>query len=205
MKEQLTINTATQTCDQQIFSKRKSAVNGQMSMVKCSPRGFTLVETLVAIAILIIAVVGPISLIGDALHKLYYAKDQMIAINLAQEGIEAVRQIRDSNMLSGDTWTKDFGNGDCAGPLNCIVDAPAAIPVEKCTGGCGTIVYIDPSDGFYHQYSSPSGVVIPTNFSRQINTSINVDEATVTSTVTWKTGGDSGTVSVSENHFKWAI
>ena len=58
-------------------------------------RGFTLVETLIAIAILLIAVVGPISLIGDALHKLYYAKDQMIAINLAQEGIEVVRQRRD--------------------------------------------------------------------------------------------------------------
>lgn len=67
---------------------------------KHSQRGFTLMETLVAIAILLIAVVGPMSIIGRSLPQSAYARDHAIAINLAQEGIEAVRQKRDSNMIN---------------------------------------------------------------------------------------------------------
>ena len=60
-----------------------------------SNRGFTLMETLVAISILLIAVVAPMSTIGGALSFIYIARDQMIAVNFAQEGIEVVRQKRD--------------------------------------------------------------------------------------------------------------
>ena len=62
--------------------------------------GFTLLETMVAIAILLVAVTGPISIIGDSLHKLYYARDQMVAVNLAQEGIESVRTTAETSMLN---------------------------------------------------------------------------------------------------------
>lgn len=50
-KGQLTINTATRTCDTQIFAGRKSAVKGQRSHVKCSPSGFTIVEMTVSLGL----------------------------------------------------------------------------------------------------------------------------------------------------------
>lgn len=83
---------------------------------KHSKKGFTLLETLVAISILLIAVVGPMSIIGRSLPQSAYARDHAIAVNLAQEGIEAVRQKRDSNMLdkwnSGpSSWDSGLGNG----------------------------------------------------------------------------------------------
>lgn len=157
-------------------------------------KGFTLVETLIAIAILLVAVVGPISLIGDALHKLYYAKDQMIAINLAQEGIEVVRARRDSNMLDG---VVDWDSGVTAGSY--LVDASLATITS--TVGVQQPVYL--SAGFYKQ-----GVVATaTQFARLITiTSVVAGrELKVVSTVTWKTGGNTGAVTASEYLFKWAI
>lgn len=50
-KEQLTINIVTRTSDWRIFAKRKFAVKGQMSVVKCPQEGFTLVELLVTLGI----------------------------------------------------------------------------------------------------------------------------------------------------------
>ena len=58
-------------------------------------RGLTMVETLVAISILTIAVIGPLGIIAQALHTSYYTRDQMTAYYLAQEPIEYVRNLRD--------------------------------------------------------------------------------------------------------------
>lgn len=192
-RRQLTINTALRTGNWQIFALRKSAVKRQTSNVKRSSSGFTLVETLIAIAILLTAVVGPISLIGDALHKLYYAKDQMIAINLAQEGIEVVRQRRDSNMLGG-TVAWDFG----ISANDYLVDASSGT-ITPTTGA--QPVYLN--GGFYKQGVSATA----TQFTRLVTiTSIVAGrELKVVSTVNWKTGGQTGTITVSEYLFKWAI
>lgn len=163
-------------------------------------RGFTLVETLIAIAILLTAVVGPISLIGDALHKLYYAKDQMIAINLAQEGIEAVRQVRDSNMLAGG-WDAGISNGyylvDSGIQTAPLISTPCDV---ACVADLKPI-YLDSSLGLYRQNT----VSTATQFSRIVYiSSVNANEIMASSTVKWKTGGQAGTVSVSEYLFNWA-
>ena len=63
-------------------------------------RGMTLIETLVAVTILTVAIVAPMSLTMQSLSSAYYARDQVIAANLAQEAIEAVRSVRDGNTLS---------------------------------------------------------------------------------------------------------
>jgi prepilin-type N-terminal cleavage/methylation domain-containing protein len=63
-------------------------------------RGLTLVETLVAISILTIAVVGPLGIIGQALHSSYYTRDQVTAYYLSQEAIEYVRNLRDMQSIN---------------------------------------------------------------------------------------------------------
>lgn len=60
----------------------------------------TLIETLVAISILTVAIVGPMSLTMQSLAAAFYARDQITAFNLAQEAIESVRSVRDGNILS---------------------------------------------------------------------------------------------------------
>lgn len=181
-------------------------------------RGFTLLETMVAIAVLLIAVVAPISLIGDALHKLYYAKDEIIAINLAQEGIEVIRATGASSMLQGQSISEKIMQGSAGSPpvVNYLVDIDSITAAGKpdqtlryCNSTCIVnyqSVYLD-SNGLYRQNNGgPSGSWTKTQFNRLVTaTEIAVTrEIKIESKVTWNTGGQSGTITVMESIFNWA-
>ncbi len=62
-------------------------------------RGFTLVETLVAITILLLVIIGPITAAQKGIKNAYYASEQLTAVFLAQEAIEGVREMRDRQAL----------------------------------------------------------------------------------------------------------
>jgi len=61
--------------------------------------GFSLVETLVAIAILLIVIVGPMSIASQANISTNFANQQVTAYFLAQEGLELVQKGRDDLLL----------------------------------------------------------------------------------------------------------
>lgn len=63
-------------------------------------KGFTLIETLVAISLLMVALVAPMTLAAQSLTAAYYARNQVTAFYLAQEGIEIVRAVRDANIIA---------------------------------------------------------------------------------------------------------
>ncbi len=60
---------------------------------------FTLVETLVAITVLVTAVVAPLTISASSLFQARHSRDQIVATYLAQESIEMVRYIRDRNLM----------------------------------------------------------------------------------------------------------
>lgn len=62
-------------------------------------KGFTLIETLVAISLLVVAISAPMSLAAQSLSSAFYARDQITAFHLAQEAIEALRSVRDRNIM----------------------------------------------------------------------------------------------------------
>lgn len=62
-------------------------------------KGLTLVESLVAISVLVIAVFGPMSIVAQSIRTAYLTRDQMTAFYLAQEAIEHVRNVKDKNSL----------------------------------------------------------------------------------------------------------
>src|SRR5688572_14888059 len=94
-------------------------------------QGFTFVETLVAIAILLMAIAAPLTLGSQGLAASRVARDQVIATYLAQEAIEYARNIRDGNTLAGNPWLQ--GLEDCIDDI-CMLDVPAG-RIERCTGG----------------------------------------------------------------------
>ena len=79
---------------------RAQCARGSLPAVgKISARGFTLVETLVAVTLLTVAIVAPMTLTSKSLAAAYFAKDQITSFHLAQEAIETVRHARDHNIL----------------------------------------------------------------------------------------------------------
>lgn len=64
--------------------------------------GFTLIEIMIAVFILSIAIVGTYGAFSIMVTLTTNASDRLIASYLAQEGIEIVRNIRDTNWLAND-------------------------------------------------------------------------------------------------------
>lgn len=77
--------------------------------------GFTLVETLVAISILLVGVSAAFAAAQSGLSSTTAVKDRITAIFLAQEGMEMVRNLKDENLLeqnlSGDANSPYWLNG----------------------------------------------------------------------------------------------
>jgi len=72
-------------------------------------RGFTLLETLVAFTVIVGGILGPFTLASRSIGAAIFARNELIAANLAAEGIELVHGFRTSNVLSGAVWDNNLG------------------------------------------------------------------------------------------------
>lgn len=76
--------------------------------------GQSLIETIVAIFVLTTALAAGLGLTIYAFGTSTTSLNEIIATNLAREGIEVVRMMRDSNWLSGDAAGGGFALQSCA-------------------------------------------------------------------------------------------
>jgi prepilin-type N-terminal cleavage/methylation domain-containing protein len=170
-------------------------------------KGFTLVETMVAISILMLGILGPLSIASTGLRNSLFAKDQVTAYYLAQEGIEYVRYVRDANYLDNKKpWLR--GLDKCTDAYGCTVDTEEWFTINnqvisKCTSpDCGDddLLYkINSNQHYTHQSTGNTA----TPFARIIKVENTVDdkEIKVTSTVTWQTGAGQKSFTLTENVF----
>jgi prepilin-type N-terminal cleavage/methylation domain-containing protein len=68
-------------------------------------QGFTLLEVLIALSIITIGALGVFALMVRTVDNTERNRDTIISVNLAREGIELVRSIRDSDTLGFDDLT----------------------------------------------------------------------------------------------------
>ena len=81
-------------------------------MKKKNKNGFTLIEVLIALGVFSVAVLAAFALAMSNLRIAQENYDRVLSSNLAREGIELVRNIRDSN------WLKIDANYDCDNSSN---------------------------------------------------------------------------------------
>ncbi|MFQ5661815.1 MAG: prepilin-type N-terminal cleavage/methylation domain-containing protein [Candidatus Paceibacteria bacterium] len=167
-----------------------------MNKKKSKNRGFTLVETLVAITILVVSIAGPITIASKGMASAVFAKDQIVAFYLAQEAVEYIRNKRDENNIKDNDWLN--GLSDCIDENICTVDIQNNT-ISKCPGGGCPVLKYDDSDGFYNYASGNDS-----NFTRSVNIEIvNVKEVSITATLSWKTGVIDKTFTVKEHVLDW--
>lgn len=156
-------------------------------------RGFTFIETLVAITILVFAIVAPFYAVRQAMKATFIARDELVATSLAQEAAEYVRSVRDSNYLynyknpsTPRTWLYGLdgtgGTPDCYTTNKCTIDPSASTPIVRYTSAAIVPALYVSSSKIYNQASNGTA----TRFKRTVTlTSINANETQVTVTVTW--------------------
>jgi len=82
-----------------------------------SNKGFTLIETVVAVFVLTIGVLGVFTVVQNITFSSQLNSSKLTATYLAQEGIELVRNQRDSNWLAGSPWGSRLPSGTKTGLL----------------------------------------------------------------------------------------
>lgn len=185
-----------------------------MISLKNSQSGFSLVETLVAITLLLLVIVGPMVISAQTAKSSTFASEQIQAFFLAQEGLELAQKARDDLRLKefddiitgvvgvspGDGWD-DFVTGstyaDCFDPDGCGLDWKDAVSsnyelnVVNCSPISNCKLYRSTTDDHRSQFTH-GGSGENTPFTRVIRfdtTGLDPDrEVKVTSTVTWRTG-----------------
>lgn len=176
--------------------------------------GFSLVETLVAITILLLVIVGPMTISSSTAKSTTFASEQVTAFFLAQEGAELIQKVRDELLLENlqdtnpdpnvfssanpDPWT-DFIN-TTSGPLSaCYAGSGCGAVINTNTTGtlatlrsCATItdcaLYLDTTTSPQRSRYVHSVTTTPTPFTRVIRLSRTGNEVSVISTVTWRSG-----------------
>jgi len=165
-----------------------------------SSRAFTLIETLVAISVLLVSLAGPLSIAAQALQSAYYSRDQVSAFYLAQEGIEYVRLYRDQNYLANPPQDWLSGISNCF-DVACTVDFPNFPQHSICAGACAPLLVTANGDQLFNTVSGA-----PSAFTRSVTLKRiagNADEIIVEVTVAWVSAGITRTFMLTEHMFNW--
>lgn len=177
-----------------------------------SGKGFTLIETLVAIAILTVAIAGPLYTANRSIVATQNTRDQLTASYLAQEGIEYIRMMRDNAYLAA--YQRDSGTASSAGwdsflalvtncgatdsTLACTLDPLNNTPIQSCSiGSCGPLYLLG---DMYRQDNTGT----PTQFTRTIQVfDIPPNEERIVSKVTWDFHGTDRSVTITDHLTPW--
>ncbi|HPD55450.1 MAG TPA: prepilin-type N-terminal cleavage/methylation domain-containing protein [Candidatus Paceibacterota bacterium] len=171
--------------------KRKSKMKNKNEKIKNS-KGFSLVEVMVSIGIILVAFTGVLTLINRsvAFHDLAYSR--LTASYLAQEGIEIVRNIRDNNIITEKRWN----DGLTAGVYQVQYNSSILTPYT------GEYLLLDPVRGLYTYEANDN--TRQTRYARRIEIQvISPDEIRVNSIVEWSNRGGEFEINVEDHLFNW--
>ena len=156
-------------------------------------KGFSLIEVMVAVLVMMIGVVGSFAILQKITVSTSISSSRLVAFYLAQEGIEIIRNIRDTNWIAGDNW--DDGLAICG--ADCEADYKDQ---RGDLTAYGTGRYLRIEDNGFYNYDSGAG----TRFKRKITIDDSVgDTLKVSVQVEWLERGEIYTVTAQENLYKW--
>lgn len=161
-----------------------------------SDAGFTIIEALVAVFILTVGITGCVVLANQVLSASEVSKNRLIAVNLAQEGIETVRSIRDGNWLAAASWDTGLSASTaCGSPTDWEVDYSTISLSDTYDGD-----YLKIADNGLYGYVGAT----TTTFQRKITICYpQAYEMKIEVRVYWKTKGTTKNILITEHLYNW--
>lgn len=187
---------------------------------RANERGFSILEALVAITILVIATTGPMVFAQQSIRAARLAGDQVTAFYLAQDAVEFVKHVRDENSLNLDRFDWLSGLEECFGANGCQISTPewssgqTSEAVDACLGGDCPLFEQRTADGKGKLYGIFDGTADgESRFSRRLtitapegaDPSLETEEVKVEVEVTWTSLGiaNERRVVVSDYVYNW--
>jgi len=167
-------------------------------MVNCpqkkNKKGFTLIEVITILFVISLGMIGVLSLIVQNIQSQSLNKDTLIGYQLAQEGVELIRQVRDTNWREGRAWNTYLAVGDYYMDYTDIAPNPAP------TKNYGNLR--QNSDGMY--LNNPLFVISSgTNFYRVISIQDRAPGILVVSNVYWSDHGRNYVYTLEAALYNW--
>lgn len=154
-------------------------------------KGFTLLEIIIAIVVITAGIAGTYAVVSRVLFLNYENTNRFIAAYLAQEGLEVVRNIRDTNWLEITPFDDGLSNGEWRVQYN----------------GNGLLSFIDEplkidANGFYNYDSGDDS-----RFARKVSIAHPLaDKINVKVQITWPANrslGSRESFEIQENLYDW--
>lgn len=154
-------------------------------------KGFGLLEVIISISVVIIGILPLINLFSSVLTRERDTENKLMAIYFAQEGIEIVRQIRDTNWRKGESWDYEPDSGTTVfgskwGITLDICNQYRDFKLADASVTANTIIYYNTDEPYAQGCSSGTA----TNFTRTVlienkdyTGAVNNDYMKITSTV----------------------
>lgn len=181
-----------------MFSKVSLSKEYMTKKLSNEKRGFTMVELIITIFVITTGLLAVYSVSSQIIAYTNLSVSQLTAAYLAQEGIEIVRNIRDTNWitLGPSLWNTGLAAGDYEVDYSAASLTPCAAPCNYDSN----LRFLNIDGGFY-KYSS-SGE--KSKFKRKITiTSSGLDILKVSVSVQWQDKGKTYTITPQENLRNW--
>lgn len=154
--------------------------------------GFTLIEALVALTLLTVGLIPAFRQASDAIILAGLVRNSLIANNLAQEGAEVVRSMRDANWFVGNAFSAGLTSCTAGCTVQFDSDALLATPAS-------TPLRLDPLTGLY-QYATGEA----TRFQRHVFiTEVGDHELVVLVRVQWSERSGQRSFEIEYHLFDW--
>lgn len=178
----------------EIFNFRLLMKPKMPQAVSCPPNkaGFTLVEILISLLIFSFVITPIIFILSTNLSSAASVRNSYVASGLVQEGVEIVRNMRDTGWLAGTSFDDSIPDGTYRVQWNSDAFIPLGTNPSLLENGSTGIFGYDIGD-------------IQTIFSRTvvISTVTSNVEKRIVVTVSWNEKGISKSVSAEEHLFNW--
>lgn len=133
--------------------------NKKESKKRKNEAGFTMMELLFALSIWVLGFTAVIGLFQLVINAGGAAKDRLIAANLAQEGVEVIHNIRDSNYNKDKDWDSGF-IPDCFSS-NCEVDYQSTSTLDLAGSGSPLLEHSTSTGAYGYSLSASDASLSP--------------------------------------------